>query len=148
MSQSTGRKWSLADDREAPLRPDMLLKAAIEIDRRPLLAWIGESVFGVAQTLIVRREIAACCPRFRYLPLVRQAETTECGHACLAMIACWFGHEIDLVSLRLHQSTSGTARACMRWRCWPSSSTLRARALRLEPEDLARSSCRPSCTGT
>ena len=26
-------------------------------------------------------------PRYRYLPLIRQAEATECAHACLAMIA-------------------------------------------------------------
>jgi membrane fusion protein len=43
------QKVELGGHREAPLRPDMLLKAAIEIDRRPLLAWIGESVFGVSQ---------------------------------------------------------------------------------------------------
>jgi membrane fusion protein len=40
---------SLGGDRQATLRPDMLLTATIEIDRRPLLAWIGESIFGVAQ---------------------------------------------------------------------------------------------------
>ena len=36
-------------DRHAHLRPDMLFSATIEVDRRPILAWIGESVFGVAQ---------------------------------------------------------------------------------------------------
>jgi membrane fusion protein len=40
---------ALGDDRQAALRPDMLLTATIEVDRRPLLAWIGESVFGVSQ---------------------------------------------------------------------------------------------------
>jgi membrane fusion protein len=40
---------ALGGERQAALRPDMLLTATIEIDRRPLLAWIGESVFGVAQ---------------------------------------------------------------------------------------------------
>ena len=34
---------------QAALRPDMTFTAMIEIDRRPLLAWIGESVFGVSQ---------------------------------------------------------------------------------------------------
>jgi membrane fusion protein len=33
----------------AHLRPDMTLTAMIEIDRRPLLAWIGDSLFGVSQ---------------------------------------------------------------------------------------------------
>ncbi|MBS0521603.1 MAG: HlyD family efflux transporter periplasmic adaptor subunit, partial [Proteobacteria bacterium] len=40
---------ALGDGREAPLRPDMLFSATIEADRRPILAWIGESVFGVSQ---------------------------------------------------------------------------------------------------
>jgi membrane fusion protein len=39
----------LGGDREAALRPDMLLTATIETDQRTILAWIGESVFGVAQ---------------------------------------------------------------------------------------------------
>jgi membrane fusion protein len=40
---------ALGDDHQAALRPDMSLTATIEVDRRPLLAWIGESVFGVSQ---------------------------------------------------------------------------------------------------
>jgi ATP-binding cassette subfamily B protein RaxB len=74
--------------------------------------------------------------RFRHLPLVRQAETTECGHACLTMIACWFGHHIDLVSLRLHQATSGHGASVHALAKLAEQFELRARALRLEPEDL------------
>jgi membrane fusion protein len=36
-------------EHEAALRPDMLLTATIETDKKSVLAWIGESVFGVAQ---------------------------------------------------------------------------------------------------
>jgi len=32
----------------ARLRPDMTLTAMIEIDRRPLIAWIGDSLFGIS----------------------------------------------------------------------------------------------------
>ena len=39
----------LGDDRQAALRPDMLLTATIETDQRTIFAWIGESVFGVTQ---------------------------------------------------------------------------------------------------
>ena len=34
------------------------------------------------------------------LPLILQAETTECALACLAMILSYFGHKIDINSLR------------------------------------------------
>lgn len=40
---------TLGPAQSVTLRPDMLLTATVEVDRRPLLAWIGESIFGVAQ---------------------------------------------------------------------------------------------------
>ncbi len=76
--------------------------------------------------------------RFRYLPMVRQAETTECGHACFAMVACWFGHQIDLVSLRLHQATSANGFSVFALTQMAEQFSLRARALRLDPEYLNR----------
>ncbi|MFT3791283.1 MAG: peptidase domain-containing ABC transporter [Rudaea sp.] len=42
----------------------------------------------------------------RRLPLLVQTEAAECGLACLAMIARYFGHEIDLPSMRRRFSTS------------------------------------------
>src|SRR3954471_13709316 len=35
-----------------------------------------------------------------YLPIINQTEAAECGLACLAMIASFHGHRIDLNSLR------------------------------------------------
>src|SRR5215475_4198860 len=77
-------------------------------------------------------------PRFRYLPVIRQAEATECGHACLAMIAGWHGHQIDLVSLRLHQTASSAGTSLHALALLAEQFALRARALRLEPEGLDR----------
>lgn len=34
------------------------------------------------------------------LPMILQDEVAECGHACIAMIGCFFGHRIDLTALR------------------------------------------------
>lgn len=42
----------------------------------------------------------------RRLPVIRQSEATECGLACLAMIAAYHGHRIDLGSLRLRHPVS------------------------------------------
>jgi len=36
----------------------------------------------------------------RHLPILRQTEAAECGLACLAMIASYHGHQIDLNTLR------------------------------------------------
>ena len=36
----------------------------------------------------------------RKLPIIMQSEAAECGLACLAMIACFYGHRIDLNTLR------------------------------------------------
>jgi ATP-binding cassette, subfamily B, bacterial CvaB/MchF/RaxB len=74
--------------------------------------------------------------RFRHLALIRQAESTECGHACLAMIANWFGHRIDLVSLRLSHATSANGLSVHTMATLAEQVGLKARALRLEPQDL------------
>lgn len=42
----------------------------------------------------------------RQLPLVMQTEAAECALACLAMIARYHGHDMDLASLRRRFSTS------------------------------------------
>lgn len=44
--------------------------------------------------------------RRRQMPLVMQTEATECALACLVMIGCYHGHDIDLPSLRRRFSTS------------------------------------------
>src|SRR3954454_21915976 len=40
------------------------------------------------------------------LPLVIQAEAAECGLACLAMVASYYGHRIDLNTLRRRHPVS------------------------------------------
>ncbi len=42
-----------------------------------------------------------------HLPLIRQAEATECGHACLAMIAAFHGNRSGLTELRRRFPPSG-----------------------------------------
>lgn len=44
--------------------------------------------------------------RGKSLPIIRQNEVAECGHACLAMVLSFFGHKIDLVTLRQRFPTS------------------------------------------
>lgn len=43
---------------------------------------------------------------FRKLPVIQQTEAAECGLACIAMIACWYGYETDLLSLRRRHAVS------------------------------------------
>ena len=42
----------------------------------------------------------------RRLPLYRQAEAAECGHACLAMVASFHGYDLDIAALRRRIPTS------------------------------------------
>lgn len=42
----------------------------------------------------------------RHVPVVLQTEAAECGLACLAMIASFHGHQIDLASLRARHAVS------------------------------------------
>ena len=40
------------------------------------------------------------------LPMILQNEIAECGHACIAMISNYFGHELNLTTLRQEYKTS------------------------------------------
>ena len=42
----------------------------------------------------------------RRLPMIMQSESTECALACLVMIARFYGHDVDLASMRRRHSTS------------------------------------------
>ncbi|HUB13751.1 MAG TPA: peptidase domain-containing ABC transporter [Acetobacteraceae bacterium] len=74
----------------------------------------------------------------RKCPDIRQAEAAECGLACLTMIAAFYGQRTDLAGLRRRYPVSlkgmtlvGLIEAAQRI-------GLAGRALRLEPENLAR----------
>ncbi len=74
----------------------------------------------------------------RKIPDIRQSEAAECGLACLTMIAAYYGQRTDLGSLRRRYPVSlkgmtlvGLIEAAQRI-------GLVGRALRLEPEHLAR----------
>jgi ATP-binding cassette, subfamily B, bacterial CvaB/MchF/RaxB len=41
-----------------------------------------------------------------YLPVIRQTEAAECGLACLAMISSYYGHRVDLNTLRRRHPVS------------------------------------------
>ena len=71
-----------------------------------------------------------------HLPVVRQAEAAECGLACLAMVASFHGHRIDLNTLRRRYPASlngVTLRALIQV---AGHLHLLGRPLRYEPEHL------------
>src|SRR3954469_11507699 len=71
------------------------------------------------------------------LPMVRQAEAAECGLACLAMVASYYGYRTDLNALRRRYPASQngvTLRALIQL---ASHLQLGARPLRVEMHDLA-----------
>jgi ATP-binding cassette subfamily B protein RaxB len=75
------------------------------------------------------------------LPVLYQTETAECGLACLAMIACYHGHHIDLNDAR-HRfliSTNGTSLKHLVH--FARALGLSARALRVEPAQLSQVQC-------
>jgi ATP-binding cassette, subfamily B, bacterial CvaB/MchF/RaxB len=74
--------------------------------------------------------------RHRRLPIIRQAEAAECGLACLAMIASYHGHEVDLNTMRRRYPVSlkgVTLRALIQI---AGNLKLVCRPLRLEPAHL------------
>src|SRR5690606_35938176 len=69
------------------------------------------------------------------LPEVLQAEGAECGLACMAMVASYFGKWVDLNTLRRDYRVSGRGTGLKELMSVASGLGLHARALRLEPTD-------------
>lgn len=76
--------------------------------------------------------------RRRRLPCVLQAGAAECGLACLAMIACYHGHNTDLASLRRRFSMSLKGMTARQLIEAANSLGLQCRPVRLEMEELAQ----------
>lgn len=72
------------------------------------------------------------------LSLVRQTETMECGHACLAMILQYYGHDIDIASMRTRFPASAKGTTLKRIMQMADHLKLLSRPLRLELEDLGK----------
>ncbi|WP_016954677.1 peptidase domain-containing ABC transporter [Catenovulum agarivorans] len=68
------------------------------------------------------------------LPVIIQTEASECGLACLAMIASYYGYETDLISLRRKFSISSRGATLKQLMSISSEIELSSRALRLEVE--------------
>ncbi len=75
--------------------------------------------------------------RRRALPIILQAGATECGLACLAMVAGFHGHHVNLAELHEAFPVSLKGTSLERMAEIPHRMTLQARALTLELDQLA-----------
>lgn len=73
----------------------------------------------------------------RQLPMMLQTEATECGLACLAMVASYHGHDVDLTSLRRRFSTSLKGVTLARVMTMAGQLGLTCRPLKLGMEEVA-----------
>ena len=76
-------------------------------------------------------------PQVRVLPIVQQSEEAECGLACLAMIAAYHGHRVDLNGLRQRFSVSMSGSTLKGLMSTADELNLGSRAIRLEIEQLS-----------
>ena len=74
----------------------------------------------------------------RRLPALLQTEAAECGLACLAMIASYHGHSVDVATLRRRFTISAKGTTLSSIIDFASRLELSARPIRLEIEDLGR----------
>ncbi|OQP33385.1 peptidase domain-containing ABC transporter [Pantoea latae] len=75
---------------------------------------------------------------FNRLPLIRQSQATECGLACLGMIAHYHGHEIDMIGLRGRFTTSLKGATLADIISVAQQLHLQSRALRIELDELSK----------
>jgi ATP-binding cassette subfamily B protein RaxB len=71
-------------------------------------------------------------------PVILQTEGAECGLACLAMVASFHGHRIDLASLRQHHAISLQGATLSTLIHIATHLQLTPRPVRLELDDLAK----------
>ncbi|MGH8156997.1 MAG: peptidase domain-containing ABC transporter [Rhodanobacter sp.] len=74
----------------------------------------------------------------RRLPMMPQTEAAECGLACLAMVASFHGHDVDLAGLRRRFSTSLKGATLARVMAMASQLGFGCRPLKLDLEDLSQ----------
>ena len=79
--------------------------------------------------------------RIARTPLVMQSETSECGLACISMIAQHHGRLVDLPTLRSAVGSAGSGLGLRDLMQIAASVGLHARPLRLEPEELGELRC-------
>jgi ATP-binding cassette, subfamily B, bacterial CvaB/MchF/RaxB len=72
----------------------------------------------------------------RRLPMIRQSETSECGSACLAMVAGFYGHKIDMATMRRRYSTSLRGMTLQHITAAAQQLQLASRAIRIELADI------------
>lgn len=72
----------------------------------------------------------------RRLPMLQQAQAAECGLACIGMIASYYGHTFDLVTLRHRFSTSLKGATLAEIMLIAHRLDMVGRALRLDIEEL------------
>ncbi|WP_295168409.1 peptidase domain-containing ABC transporter [uncultured Brevundimonas sp.] len=72
----------------------------------------------------------------RSLPMIQGAEAAECGLACMAMVARYWGHDLDLNGLRQRFALSMTGATLKSLVDLADALDLSPRALRIELEDL------------
>ena len=77
----------------------------------------------------------------RKLPVIIAAEAAECGLACMAMIANYHGHDIDLNGLRQRFSLSLTGATLRSLMGFADALDLSARPLRVELSHLRKVQC-------
>lgn len=74
----------------------------------------------------------------RRLPMLQQAQAAECGLACIGMIASYYGHTFDLVTLRHRFSTSLKGATLADIMLIAHRLGLAGRALRLDIDELSQ----------
>jgi ATP-binding cassette subfamily B protein RaxB len=72
------------------------------------------------------------------LPIIQQTETAECGTACLAMISCYYGHNLDMPEIRAKRLSSIKGTTLKQLTLFADELNLASRAVRLEIEDLSQ----------
>src|SRR5688572_21457428 len=74
----------------------------------------------------------------RETPLILQAETAECGLACLAMVAGYHGHHVDMLGMRAKFGSSQKGVTLRQMMHVATALGMEGRPLKLDLDNLSR----------
>lgn len=78
---------------------------------------------------------------FKKLPMYLQQETSECGYACVAMMASYFGHHIDISTLRYRFGQCVHGLSLYTMKSILTNLNLTTHALKVELDELVHVNC-------
>ena len=113
-------------------------RVAVRLKSQPFIFRLVDGTVPGSELLMAAADLKHLNFGARKLPIIRQNETTECGLACLAMVAGFHGFQTDIAALRRRLPTSVAGVTLSALMDMAARMNLSCRALKVPLEDVRK----------